>query len=158
MNKKQTKQEIEKNKNNSQVIIKQNKGIVMKNAKMKYFAIFLLEVNESYSFVKIKRINPIKRKVRYAKDKLFILSPEYPTYINGLKTYYFFDLEHGQLLLNKTANSDIINSEIIDSVVSKSIVSQLTSNLGNQKLAFQIMQLLIGGVFGGIIGYMIGGG
>ena len=154
--KKELKQEIEKNKNNDKVIIKQNKGITMKNAKAKYFAIFVIQINESYSFVRRKRINPIKRKVRYSKTKLFVFQPEFPTYSNGLKVYYFFDLEHGQLLFNKTSDNHTINSNMIDDIMSKNIISQLTSSLGNSKFAMNLLQIIFGGITGGMIGYIIG--
>lgn len=149
------KKEINTNK---EIIISQNKGIVMKNAKTKYFAIFVMEVNQTYSYVKIKRINPIKRQVRYSKDKLFILQAEMPTYVNGLKVYYFFDLEHGQLLFNKTSDESIINSDIIDNIMCKNIVNQLTSSLMSSKFAMNLLQIVFGGIFGGMIGYLIGTG
>lgn len=149
------KKEINTNK---EIVITQNKGITMKNAKTKYFAIFVMEVNQSYSFVKMKRINPIKRKVRYSKDKLFILQSERPTYINGLKVYYFFDLECGQLLFNKTSDESIINSDIIDNIMCKNIVNQLTSSLMSNKFAMNLLQIIFGGIFGGLIGYLIGTG
>lgn len=143
---------------NKEIVITQNKGITMKNAKTKYFAIFVIEVNQSFSFVKMKRINPIKRNVRYSKDKLFILQSELPTYINGLKVYYFFDLEHGQLLFNKTSDESIINSDIIDNIMAKNIVNQLTSSLMSNKFAMNLLQIIFGGIFGGLIGYLIGTG
>lgn len=143
---------------NKEIIITQNKGIVMKNAKTKYFAIFVMEVNQSYSFVKMKRINPIKRKVRYSKDKLFLLQAEFPTYINGLKIYYFFDLQAGQLLFNKTSDESIINSDIIDNIMCKNIVNQLTSSLMSNKFVMNLIQIIFGGIFGGLIGYLIGTG
>lgn len=143
---------------NKEIVISQNKGIVMKNAKTKYFAIFVMEVNQSYSFVKMRRINPIKRQVRYSKSKLFILQSERPTYINGLKVYYFFDLESGQLLFNKTSDESIINSDIIDNIMCKNIVNQLTSSLMSNKFAMNLLQIIFGGVFGGLIGYLVGTG
>lgn len=152
------KEKVKKIGKNKEIVISQNKGITMKNSKTKYYAIFVMEVNESYSFVKMKRINPINRKVRYRKDKLFILQSERPTYINGLKVYYFFDLQTGQLLFNKTSADSIINSDIIDNIMCKNIVNQLTSSLMSNKFVMNLFQIIFGGIFGGLIGYLIGTG
>lgn len=158
MNNEKQKEKDKKISKDKEIVITQNKGITMKNAKTKYFAIFVMEVNESYSFVKMKRINPIKRQVRYAKDKLFILQSERPTYINGLKVYYFFDLQCGQLLFNKTSDDSLINSDIIDNIMCKNIVNQLTSSLMASKFTMNLVMMLFAGIFGGLIGYLIGVG
>lgn len=118
----------------------------------KYVVIFLIKENDSYSVLSRKRFMPSKSKVRYGKGKSHIIDTSKPTYIKGLRLFYFVEINKGQIGFNNPSGN--ISPEVIDMVMSQSIVKQLTANLAGMK--FNFMNIITGLAVGGLVGYILG--
>lgn len=119
--------------------------------KKRYYAIFCIKENGTYSIIKKVRVNNKNNTVRYQK-KSFPIDIEKPLYAKNNKIFYFFNYKSGnQLLFEKDTSK--INTELIDSIVSESIVKQLTANL-NDEWKMNTIVLACGIAIGFIIGYI----
>jgi len=121
----------------------------------KYKAIFLLKREGSYSIIKKKRFSPTNNKIRYKKGS-YPIDVSRPTYIKGLKMFYFIEVDKTQLFFESNKSS-FITPKVIDMIMSQKIVSELTQNLSGSKAIMNIMTLIFGGVMGGLIGYIVAG-
>ncbi len=114
-------------------------------------------------------------KVRRKKHTYF-LDMGFPTYLRGLKVFYFIDTSKGQLLANnieikKTKNkvgkvldvqvlfkgndkNALMSPKTLDMLVSQNIVSQLTSNLSDGAIKMNIISIVLGLVIGALSGYV----
>ena len=121
----------------------------------KYKAIFLIKREGSFSIKKKKRFSPTKNQIRYKKGS-YPIDVSRPTYIKGLKLFYFIEIDKTQLFFSNEKSS-IISPKVIDLIMSQKIVSELTTNLSGSKMAMNIMTLIFGGIMGGLIGYIVAG-
>lgn len=118
------------------------------------------------------------KKVRRKKHSYFI-DMSFPTYLRGLKVFYFVDITAGQLLAKNTEikgvkgnNKDLKNKQILfkgsdddammspetlDMLVSQNIVSQLTSNLSDSAIKMNIISIVLGLIIGALGGYIYAG-
>ena len=152
--------------------------ILKKNKKNKYYAIFCKKEHGVFKRISKKRISPMTKKVRRKKHSYFI-DMSFPTYLRGLKVFYFIDITAGQLLAKNTEikgvkgnNKDLKNKQILfkgsdddammtpetlDMLVSQNIVSQLTSNLSDSAIKMNIISIVLGLIIGALGGYIYAG-
>ncbi len=126
------------------------------NKKKKYIALFVIKQEGTYSRVGKKRFNPKKDSIRF-KGGRYLINSAHPTYIRGLKLYYFVDIEGEANICFAKTKGVAISPQIVDMIISKKIVSQLTTNLSTGALRMSILTLLIGVLLGGAFGYIISG-
>ena len=126
--------------------------------KKKYIAVFLLKDQESYTIVKKKKFKPSNSKEIRFKGKLYIIRNLIPSFSKGLKNYYCINIEvaSGHLLFKKNKDSQI-TPKLLDTIIKGKIVHQLTSNLTDTAMKMNIMMIAIGGIIGGLIGWIAGG-
>ena len=143
--------------------------------KKKYYAVFLVVQEGSYSRYKKKRFRPSKNTVKISTGT-YVLDVSRPTYIKGLKLFYFINVEKadGQLPLKKKIKgkneikdaqlsfkdrkSEIkITPRMLDDLISQHIIRDLSQNLGDNKTIFNIMTFIIGAITGGAFGFIIAG-
>lgn len=144
-----------------------------KNKTKKYVAIFVLKEQGTFTKLAEKKFKATNTSVRYRK-RTFIIDTSFATYSIGLKQFFFIDLLNGQTYLEKDSKKTkklsqeekarqlklkqlTIDPEIADMLISRKIIAQLTTNLSDTAMKINIMTLLIGGVVGALIGYMIAG-
>ena len=130
--------------------------MIFRRNKNKYKAVFLIKREGSYCIVKKKRFIPSRLNIRYKKGS-YPIDVSIPTYIKGLKMFYFIEVDKTQLFFAKNKNESMISPKIIDMIMSQKIVSQLTSNLGGSALKMSILTLIFGGIMGALIGYIVAG-
>lgn len=126
------------------------------NKKKKYIALFVIKQEGTYSRVGKKRFNPKKDSIRF-KGGRYLINSAYPTYIRGLKLYYFVDIEGEANICFAKTKGTAISPQIVDMIISKKIVSQLTTNLSSGALKMNILTLCVGALLGGAFGYIIAG-
>ena len=124
--------------------------------KNKYKAIFLIKREGSFAITGKKRFRPSKTNIRFRKGS-YPIDVSIPTYIKGLKMFYFIEVDKTQLFFSKNKNESMISPKIIDMIMSQKIVSQLTSNLGGSALKMSILTLIFGGIMGALIGFIVAG-
>lgn len=146
--------------------------------KKKYYAVFLVVQEGSYSRYKKKRFQPSKNTVKISTGT-YVLDVSRPTYIKGLKLFYFINIEKvdGQLPLKKKVidkkgkvkivdaqlgfkdkKSEIkITPRMLDDLISQHIIRDLSQNLGDNKTIFNIMTFVLGAITGGAFGFIIAG-
>ena len=146
--------------------------------KKKYYAVFLVVQEGSYSRYKKKRFRPSKNTVKISTGT-YVLDVSRPTYIRGLKLFYFINIEKvdGQLPLVKKIKdkkgkvqtvdarlsfsdrkSEIkITPRMLDDLISQHIIRDLSANLGDNKMIFNIMTFILGCAMGGAVGWIVAG-
>lgn len=146
--------------------------------KKKYYAVFLVVQEGSYSRHKKKRFKPSKNTVKISTGT-YVLDVSRPTYIRGLKLFYFINIEKvdGQLPLMKRIKekkgkvkivdaqlsfkdrkSEIkITPRMLDDLISQHIIRDLSQNLGDNKMIFNIMTFILGCAMGGTVGWIVAG-
>ena len=126
----------------------------MFNKKKKYIAVFLVKEQGTYSVLKLRRFKPNNKVLQFTKGNSHSLDISFPTYLKGLKLYYFIDIKKGQLRFKDS--KDKVNPELLDMVLKQSIVRQLTATL-TSNLTGQILNIIIGLCIGLPIGIIAGG-
>ncbi|GAH55992.1 unnamed protein product, partial [marine sediment metagenome] len=83
-----------------------------------------------------------------------------PTYTKTLKLYFLIDTEKeldSQLFFNHTnSKKSKITPHDIDLVVGLNIVKQLTTNLSDTAFKMNLMYIIFGAIFGGLLGWILG--
>ena len=125
--------------------------------KEKYIVIFLIKQQELYKEVSRKKISKSIKKIRYNKNSLFPIKTSIPSFSKKLKSFFFIDINKGQLFFNKDIKNPILDPILLDDFVSKSLIKQLTMNLSDTTFKMNIMLVFIGLVIGGLIGWIAGG-
>jgi len=140
--------------------------MILNKKKNKYYVLFCKKEHGVFKRVRRKRrISPVAEKVRYKKGTYFI-NMAFPTYLKGLKVFYFVDVTVGQLTAKKTEIKNgqilfkgndkdaIMSPKMIDKLVSQNIVSQLTSNLSDNAIKMNIVSIVLGLIIGAMGGYL----
>ncbi|GAH57235.1 unnamed protein product [marine sediment metagenome] len=125
--------------------------------KEKYIVIFLIKQQELYKEVSRKKVNKSIKKIRYNKKKLYPINTSIPSFSKGLKSFFFMDINKGQLFFNENAKNPILDPILLDDIVSKSIIKQLTMNLSDTAFKMNMTLIFVGLVIGGLIGWIAGG-
>lgn len=123
----------------------------------KYVVVFLLKEHGTYSLLGKRRVRPTDKIVRFRKGFSYKLDLTYPTYLGGLKLYFFIDVNEGQLFFEGEQGVGIVKPELLDAIMKGSIISQLTQSLNEKISLTNLMNIGLGLAVGGLIGYIIGG-
>lgn len=147
------------------------------NKKKKYYAIFCIKEQDVFNILARKRIRGSNEFVRFKKGTYFV-NISFPTYVEGLKVFYFIDIRKGQQLAKNTVitnmktpktttsqilfkgsakDKTVISPKLLDMLISQKIVEQLTSNLSGTAMKMNIVSVILGCLIGGLIGYIIAG-
>ena len=146
--------------------------------KKKYFAVFLIIQEGSFSILRKKRFSPSKNTVKVSTGT-YVLDVSKPTYIKGLKLFYFIDSARvdGQLPLEKdkkdkkdktpienkglsfkSRKSEVkITPRMLDDLISQHIIRDLSQNLGDNRMIFNIMTFILGCIVGALGGFIVAG-
>ena len=146
--------------------------------KKKYYAVFLVVQEGSYSRYKKKRFKPSKNTVKISTGT-YVLDVSRPTYIKGLKLFYFINIERvdGQLPLmkrikDKKGKVKIVDAQLgfkerkseikitprmVDDLISQHIIRDLSQNLGDNKMIFNFLTFILGCVMGALGGFIVAG-
>lgn len=117
--------------------------------KKKYIAVSLLKENESYSVLKIIRFNPLNPIIKGKR-----IDTKNPTFSKGLKTFFYLDNKGNQLSFNSIEISNM-DTKIIDDILSKKVISELTKDMSGSDFRKKIIDMLTGGLIGGLISFII---
>lgn len=129
---------------------------MIKNKKKKYIAILVIKEQGNYNRIKKKRFNPPNFKIRYKKD-MFLIKYRYPTYVRGLKLFYFIDVKTGaQINFRKLIRSNYSPSEI-NLILGDGVIKQMVSGLGQKSNIMDIMLIVLGVIIGVPSGIIIAG-
>lgn len=123
--------------------------------KKKYIAVFLIKEQQSYSVIFKAKFNPINKVLSY-KKRSYPIKIDFPTYIIGLKLYYFIEVDKGQIIFNNSKDP-LIDPKLLDMLISQEIITQLTDNLSGNAFKMSVYNVLIGVIIGALGGYIAGG-
>lgn len=150
----------------------------MRLFKKRYVVIYLIKEHGTYSVLKKKRIKPTKNTVKYSKNKSYIIDTSKPTYVKGLRLFYFIEIKKGFLDFEKPEKSasskkvknkkgepetaeikqlsaSFMSPEIVDLIMSQNVVKQIVSGLEGG-LGINWMNLITGLSIGCFIGLIVG--
>lgn len=125
--------------------------------KKKYIAIFVLKEQKSYTIKKRKKFDPIKTDISYKGKTWTDINIDIPTYTNGLKLLFFFDLNGEQLFIETFTYQDELTPEIRDLLFGKKIIAQFISGLIDTFKLKNIWNIILYMFLGGLVGFIIGG-
>ena len=125
--------------------------------KKKYFVIFVIRQQGTWTRIGRKRFHPSKEEIKFRRFGTFLINSANPTYIRGLKLFYFADVKGGESICFKGNKGAVMDPKTADLVLTRKIVSQLTTNLSSDKLKLNVMTLILGIAMGGLIGYIVAG-
>lgn len=148
----------------------------MRNKKKKYKIKFVIEEKGIYNVIGKKKLNPLKKWVRY-KNNAYLIDVSNPTYTQGLNLFFLIDVKGKSIELTKqkrklqkieikkknviaeTLITEIVDydPEAVDLVIFKKIVKQLSSNLNANAFVINLIAIVIGIAIGGPIGWILGG-
>jgi len=129
----------------------------MLNKKKKYFVIFVVRQQGTWTRIGRKRFSPSKEAIKFRRFGTFLVNSANPTYMRGLKLFYFVDVKGKENICFKGDKGSIVDAKTADMILTRKIVSQLTTNLSSDKLKLNVMTLILGVGMGGLIGYIIAG-
>ena len=129
----------------------------MMNKKKKYYVIFVVRQQGTWTRIGRKKFSPSKEAIKFRKFGTFLVNSANPTYMRGLKLFYFVDAKGKENICFKGDKGSIIDAKTADMLLTRKIVSQLTTNLSSDKLKLNVMTLILGVAMGGLIGYIIAG-
>ena len=121
--------------------------------KRKYYAVFLVNQEGSYSYVGKKRFREFNTEIHYKKGT-YKISKQIPTYIKGMKLFYFVDIEKGQMHFGKQKKG--FDPIALDLFIRRKIIYQLASRLSGSAMKINFMWLIMGLVMGifGVLGVL----
>lgn len=123
--------------------------------KIKYIALFLKQIENSYELIGKKIINISKQSIIFKDVKYLLkdLANQKPVSIK-LKKYYF--IEVNKTFLNFQKIDTEITMDIVDMFIGKNIFSTIFSKLMTSKTTKNIFDMIIGGIIGLLTGLIIG--
>jgi len=129
--------------------------------KKRYIAVFLIKELDSYTIIGKKLFNPSnvsENGISY-KGNSYIIDTSERTFSKGLNQIYYIDKNtKDQLLFSEIKRkTSKVDTGIIDMIIRKKIIKQLTSELGNTDYKSLLMYIIIGGIVGGLIGWIAKG-
>lgn len=137
--------------------------------KKKYYVIYCVKEQDVFNILKKRRIRGSNQVVRFRKGT-YVINISFPTYVKGLRVFYFIDIKKGQQLAKNTEiakghilfkenakDKALISPQFLDMFISQKIVGQLTSNLSDNAMKMNIITLIFGAIMGGLVGYIIAG-
>lgn len=124
--------------------------------KKKYIAVFLVKANESYEIIKKKRFKPTDTTVFYNSEG-YPISVKTKTYSFGLNTFYFFEVDSKKQLVFLSNKDSFLGSKALDLALAKKIIPDLTMDLTNTSFKKNIQNLVLGGLIGGMLTFIISG-
>lgn len=123
--------------------------------KKKYIGIFVVKEQGNYNIMSKKKFNPFKSKIKYGKD-LFLINVRYPTYVKGLRLFYFIDVKTGTQISFRKLTKSTYDPSYINLMLGESTIIDLVSGLGVQK-TLSIMTLILGIIIGALGGFIAKG-
>lgn len=121
--------------------------------KKKYYCYFVIKEQNGYNRIAKKRFNPTKPQIKYA-GKMFEIDVNGYAFSYIKKNFYFIDLYDDQQLTFESLSSRL-DSGLIDMIMNKKIVEQLAVQLSTASYKLLLGALAVGGLIGGLIGYII---
>ncbi len=139
-------------------ILKIGKGkrkVHLSNKRVKYYVIFVNKSADAFEFLGRKRVHPNVNIIRYKIDNSHLIDISKPTYRNGLKKYYFIDINEGQLFYVPT---DVkYDKALLDKMFKQGFFRVLTSSLMDKSMADSWIMRIVFLAFGVMIGFFIKG-
>jgi hypothetical protein len=124
-------------------------------AEKKYYVIWVIKQNKSYSVLRRVRIKPIDTSVSFGECRHEVLIGS-PTYMNGNKLFYFVELSEGHIMFDTLGIE--YDPALIHEFVDRKILQQLASNLTSSQWKLNIFLAIFSGIFGGLVGWIIRAG
>ena len=131
-----------------------NKDNRIKKSKKKYIILLCVKDGSSRSIVGVKRVKPDTNSISVNKDNEFAFSIEHHLYTNGLKSYFLFDINEGQIHLDEKDRLKF-NPILLKKIVRGQIIAQSLTRMTNQQAKMNIYIGFFFAIFGGLIGYLI---
>ena len=128
--------------------------------KRKYIVLFLKRENNSYTVSKTVRVKAGKTEIRFEKGNTQEIDTTKPNYSKGLKSFIFVDINenNGGQVYFKGMDKSKLNAKMRDMLLSEKIIDQLSTNLHQISFKQRLIDIVIGGAIGGLIGYIVAGG
>ncbi len=121
--------------------------------KKKYIAVFLTKEQNSYTITKAKRFTPSSEK--FIKVNLIDISNY--TFSKGLRNYYYIDKANKLQLSFIKIEKINVDIKAVDDVLAREIISQLTKDMSGVNLTKRLIDIILGAVIGGLIGFIASG-
>jgi len=121
--------------------------------KKKYIAVFLTKEQNSYTITKAKRFKPSDDK--FIETNLLDIS-DY-TYSKGLRNYFFIDKSNKLQLSFVKGKIPNIDVKAVDNILAKNLMSQLTKDMSGIDLTKRIIDIILGLIIGGLVGFIASG-
>lgn len=129
--------------------------ISLSKKRVKYYVIFVNKSADAFEFLGKKRVHPDVNIIRYKIDNSHLIDISKPTYRNGLKKYYFIDINEGQLFYISTVVK--YDKALLDKMFKQGFFRVLTSSLMDKSIADSWIMRIVFLAFGVAIGFIIKG-
>jgi len=124
--------------------------------KKKYIVILVIKEQGNYNRIKKKRFKPPNFKIQYKKG-MFLVKYRYPTYVRGLKNYYFIDVETGTQINFRKLTKGTYNPTTINLMLGQGVIRDIVSGLGEKSNVMNIMLIILGVIIGVPSGIILAG-
>jgi len=128
----------------------------MINKKKKYIAILVIKEQGNYNRIKKKRFTPPNFKIRYKKG-MFLIKYRYPTYVRGLKLFYFIDVKTGAQINFRKLTKGTYSPSAINLMLGEGVIKDIVGGLGQKSNIMNIMMIVLGIIIGVPSGIIIAG-
>ena len=121
--------------------------------KTKYRAWFFIKEHGTFKLKKKKRFNPLSKIIKY-KGKPFEPTLHLPSFSNGTKNYYFFEIGSK----NQISYTEIIDTDadLKDLMYAKEVIVQVFKSLGEKSTNINWIHLLFVGIATILSGWILG--
>ncbi len=117
---------------------------------MKYKVIYLREMNDVLTKIKVKTYREIDRIIKISKNKSIELRISQPSYIDEKFIYFFVDIDKNKQFYFKERKSDL-DSESLDTLFGNKFLRQLTNSLTNEDKKINWIDIILGILIGSLI-------
>ncbi len=136
--------------------------------KQKFKAVFFIKEHDTFRIRKKKRFNPLK-PVIYYKGKPYCPIIAEPTYLKGIFSYYFFEIDGKQITilldgkkeqvgkqLETKINDNDVESNAKDLLYSKEVIKQVFMSLEKRSTTINWIHLVLAGALFFLAGWILG--
>lgn len=130
--------------------------MILNKKKKKYICIFVIKEQGNYNVIKKKRFNPSNNKIKLRKQ-MFILKVRYPTYVKGIKLFYFIDVKTGTQISFRKFTKITESHSLINLMLGEGVIEELVNGLGEKTNVFNTIVFVLGVVIGALGGFITAG-
>ena len=130
--------------------------MLLNKNKKKYICIFVIKEQGNYNVIKKKKFNPSNNKIKL-KKQMFIIKVRYPTYVKGVKLFYFIDVKTGTQISFRKFTKITHSHSLINLMLGEGVIEELVNGLGEKTNIFNTIVFVLGVVIGALGGFITAG-